>query len=186
MGNNNNKFRDNTWIAILVERKGEDYIDNGLTSYEVSRNSERILDDIIKGRIDYNNYGKHLIKPVILDTLISFCATTLAKLNAYSYALGYVKTEYDNNAIMHAGNIVTDKLQSYTIDGYKTPGIMTDSLANNVSQLVSIVNQDIMIYYQVYNTLQAVSVSRNPFDFYALNNSISKYVEAKNRIGRTV
>ena len=45
MGNNNR--RDNTWIATLIDRKGEAYIDSELTSDEVSKNADRIIMDIM-------------------------------------------------------------------------------------------------------------------------------------------
>lgn len=181
MANGNHK--DTTWIAMLIEKRGEDYIDNLLTSDEVSKNVDRIISDIINCRIDYDRYGIHFIKPIILDTLISHCASQIAKLKTEEYALGYVKTDYDNNAITHVGNISTDMLQSF-YGNNRTPGSLTDGTANNISQLLARVNQDIMIYYPIYNTLNNISITHNFYDMYALNNTLGQFVASRKRIGR--
>ena len=183
MGMNNNNRKDTTWIATLIEKRGADYIDSQLTSDEVIKNVDRIIMDIINCRINYNAYGEHFIKPVILDTLISHCSSHLAKLKTESFALGYVKNDYDNNVITHVGNVASDMLQSF-YGHNRTPGTLTDSTANNISQLLARVNQDIMIYYPILNTLQTISITRNYYDMYALNNTLGQFVTNRKRINR--
>lgn len=181
MGNNNR--RDNTWIATLIDRKGEAYIDSELTSDEVSKNADRIIMDIMNCKIDYGSYGIHFIKPVIIDTLISHCSSQLAKLKTESFALGYVKNDYDNNMIIHIGNIDGDMLQTFYPEN-RIPAALTDNTANNVSQLLARVNQDIMIYHSILSTLQNISYTKNYYDMYALNNTLGQFVASRKKINR--
>lgn len=154
----------NNWFTRLLDQRGQDYISSGkLTIDEVNRNAERILDDIIAGRIDYGKQGQYLINPVVIDTLISYCANKLAINRAIQYSLGYVYNDYTNRILMNDPERLA---MLASID---------DSQSRNISQAIAIVNQDIGIFDILYQKLQYVAATRNASSLFSLTNDLNNW-----------
>lgn len=155
----------NNWFTRLQEQKGEDFITSGkLTVDEVSKNAEKILDDMIDGKIDYIKQGPTLITPIIIDTLINYCANKLAINNAIQYALGYVYNDYISRQRFYDD---PERMSSLSV--------IDDNMCRNITQAISIVNQDIGIYSILYKKLSFVEATKNASSLFSLTNELSAY-----------
>lgn len=165
-------FRQESWLSRLVDRKGDEYFKSGrLNSDEVSRNAERIIDDIVKSRIDYDKYGQYMVLPVILDTMISYCSNKLAILTAIQYSLGYVHNEYLNGKISHGSYMTFPVINNNEY----FPGCIDSTTASNISQAIGITAQDIEIYGNIKKSLESVNITKNPYELYTLTNKLGPY-----------
>ena len=160
-----NNRRNNNWFSRLIEQRGEEYITSGrLTVEEVSKNAERIIDDMIGGKIDYDKYGKYIIMPVIIETLINYCSNKLAINRALQFSLGYVYNDYVGK------NYLSDDPERYN-----TLININDSLARDITQSIAIVNQDIATYNILFNKLSYVNNTKNVSGLYSLINELNIY-----------
>lgn len=155
----------NNWFTHLLEQKGEDFISSGkLTVDEISKNAEKILDDMIDGKVDYIKQGPILITPIIIDTLINYCANKLAINRAIQYALGYVYNDYTSKQKFYDD---PERLNSLSA--------IDDSMSRNITQAISIVNQDIGVYEILYRKLSFVEATKNASSLFSLANELSAY-----------
>ena len=134
------------WLTKLIEQKGEDYITSKLTVTEVSRNAARIIDDILAGRIDYTKYGKYIILPVIIETLINYCSNKIAIAGAIQVCLGYTYNDYVNRYGSDPMNPMLNEVHSQI---------------TNITQAISMTNQDLTVYTTVKNKLEYVRDTKN-------------------------
>lgn len=155
----------NNWFTRLLDQRGQDYIDSGKLSIdEVSKNAEKILDDMIAGRVDYIKQGPILITPIIIDTLINYCANKLAINRAIQFSLGYVYNDFTNRQNFYDD---PDRLGSLsTID---------DSMSRNITQAIAIVSQDIGVYDILYRKLTFVEATKNVSSLFSLTNELNAY-----------
>ena len=173
-------YRQDNWFSRLLDRKGQDYIKNDLiTVDEISKNAERIIDDIIKGKIDYQIYGYCIVNHKILNTLINYCTTKLTISQAMQFALGYTNNDYISNDIIHV-NTGIPQLQSYK-NNMRIPAYMDDGMANNIAQAISMINQDIAIYTILLQSLKYVQITQNPYELFSLINKLAPYVKISNK-----
>lgn len=155
----------NNWFTRLLDQRGEDYITSGKLSVdEVSKNAERILDDMIAGRVDYIKQGPILINPVIIDTLINYCANKLAINRAIQFALGYVYNDFTNRQNFYDD---PERLASLSV--------IDDSMSRNITQSIAIVNQDIGVYDILYKKLTFVEATKNASSLFSLTNDLNNY-----------
>ena len=153
------------WFTRLIDQRGEEYLTSGrLTIEEVSKNAERIIDDMIAGRIDYDKFGKYLIMPVIIETLINYCSNKLAINRALQFSLGYIYNDY-----IEKGNLIDDPERYAILSG------IDDSLIRDITQSIAIVNQDITIYSILYNRFCYVNNTKNVSNLYSLINELNSY-----------
>ena len=157
--------RINNWFTRIIDQKGEDYFTSGkLTIEEVSKNAERIIDDMIAGKVDYDKFGSYLILPVILDTLINYCSNKLAINRALQFSLGYIYNDYIERA-----NLADDP------ERYNILIRIDDSLIRDITQSIAIVNQDIAVYSILFNRLSYVNATKNASSLYSLINELNSY-----------
>lgn len=158
----------NNWFTRLLDQRGQDYISSGkITTEDITKNAERIFDDMISGRIDYIKQGNELINPIVIETLINYCSNKLAINKAIQFSLGYVYNDYSN--------------KQYFIDDperYMALNTINDSLARNIAQSISIVNQDIGIYQILFDRLNYVNVTKNASSLFSLTNDLNNYRKA--------
>lgn len=155
----------NNWFTRLLDQRGEDYISSGKLSVdEVSKNAERILDDMIAGRVDYIKQGPILISPIIIDTLINYCANKLAINRAIQYALGYVYNDYTSRQ-----QLMNDPQRLASLS------VIDDSMSRNITQAIAIVNQDIGVYDILYKKLTFVEATKNASSLFSLTNDLNAY-----------
>lgn len=155
----------NNWFTRLLDQRGQDYISSGKLSVdEVSKNAERILDDMIAGRIDYIKQGPIIINPIIIDTLINYCSNKLAINSAIQYALGYVYNDYTNRQ-----NFYDDPQRLANLS------VIDDSMSRNIAQAIAIVNQDIGVYDILYKKLTFVEATKNVSSLFSLTNELNNY-----------
>lgn len=175
-------YRVESWLSRLIERRGEEYITSGrLTIDEVSKNAEKIVDDMIKGRIDYNKYGQIILNPVILDTILNYCISEINHKNALHYSLAYTYNDYLGNRIMHVPSNYACTLQAFGGDQINGPSFMpasmTEVMATNISQAIGILAREISILNIVKNALETVSATNNPYALYTLANKLLPYTK---------
>lgn len=157
--------RINNWFTRIIDQKGEDYFTSGkLTIEEVSKNAERIIDDMVAGKVDYDKFGPYLILPVILDTLINYCSNKLAINRALQFSLGYIYNDYIERA-----NLADDP------ERYNILIRIDDSLIRDITQSIAIVNQDIAVYSILFNRLSYVNATKNASSLYSLINELNSY-----------
>ena len=162
--NNSGGKKVNNWISRLIDQRGADYITGGkLTTDEVGRNAERIIDDMINGRIDYNVYGQYIITPVIIETLINYCYNKIAINNAIQFSLGYTYNDYASR------QNIQDPQRLYTLNE------ITDSMYRNMTQAISIVNQDLNIYNIIYSKLTTLNTTKNASVLFSIANELKNY-----------
>lgn len=180
------QFRMDSWFSRICDRKGEDYILSGkITTDEVNKNAERIIDDIIRGKVDYNKYGQMVMQPVILDILINYCSSQLSHKMAILFALNYVNIDYANNKILHYSTIAPFQLQAYVQNENGTdmtvyPAAINESTALNIAQAIGEYANEISMLEMVKHALVNVSISGNIYELYTLVNKLAPYVRAKN------
>ena len=171
----NNKASN--WFSRIIEKKGPDCIRSGrLTTDEVSRNAERIIDDILKCRIDYEKYGSYVIAPVVLEPLIGFCTNKLAIDEAILYSLGYTHNDYVNGYISHSTG--TNSMNQYFINNIRIPAVLDDNLANNIAQALAIKSREVEVYTIVLQALKSVRVTKNPYELYGLTGRLNMYTRS--------
>jgi hypothetical protein len=161
--NNSGGKKVNNWISRLIDQRGADYITGKLTADEVGRNAERIIDDMINGKIDYNVYGQYIITPVIIETLINYCYNKIAINNAIQFALGYTYNDYASKFN------IQDPQRMNVINQ------ITDSMYRNMTQAISIVNQDLYIYNIIYNKLMILNSTKNATVLFSISNDLKNY-----------
>ena len=158
------KYKVNNWFTRLLEQRGEDYISSGkLTVDEVSRNAEKILDDMISGRINYDTQAQYIINPVIIETLINYCSNKLAINKAIQFALGYLYTDYTNRSLINDP------------DRLSTLAQINDAFSRNITHAISIINQDVDIYTILYNKLVFANDNKNISALFSLSNDLNNY-----------
>lgn len=162
---NSSKRKVSNWFSRLLDQRGQDYISSGkLTIDEVSKNAERIIDDMIGGRIDYDAYGKYIINPIVIQTLINYCANKLAINKALQFSLGYTYNDY-----MSRTDMGDDPERYMTLCG------IDDGFARNMAQSISIVNQDIGLYSILYSKLCYADSTKNTSSLFSLTNELNNY-----------
>ena len=162
--NNSGGKKVNNWISRLIDQRGVEYITGGkLTADEVGRNAERIIDDMVNGKIDYNVYGQYIITPVIIETLINYCYNKIAINNAIQFSLGYTYNDYANR------QAIQDPQRLQTLSG------ITDSMYRNMTQAISIVNQDLNIYNIIYAKLTYLNSTKNASVLFSIANELKNY-----------
>lgn len=155
----------NNWFTRLLEQRGEDYITSGRLSVdEVSKNAEKILDDMISGRIDYVKQAPIILSPVIIDTLIDYCANKLAIDKAIQFALGYVYNDFTSKQ-----NFYNDPERMASLSA------INDSMSRNITQAIAIVNQDIGAYDILHKKLTFVEATKNVSSLFSLPNELNNY-----------
>lgn len=162
---NSSKRKISNWFSRLLDQRGQDYISSGkLTIDEVSKNAERIIDDMIGGRIDYDVYGKYIINPIVIQTLINYCANKLAINKTLQFSLGYTYNDY-----MSRTDMGDDPERYMTLCG------IDDGFARNMVQSISIVNQDIGLYSILYSKLCYADTTKNTSSLFSLTNELNNY-----------
>lgn len=162
---NPSRRKISNWFSRLLDQRGQDYISSGkLTIDEVSKNAERIIDDMIAGKIDYDIYGKYIIEPVIIQTLINYCANKLAINKVLQFSLGYTYNDY-----MSKSDLTDDP------ERYMTLCNIDDGFARNMAQSISIINQDIGVYSILYNKLCYANTTKNTSSLFSLTNDLNNY-----------
>lgn len=158
------KYKVTNWFTRLLDQRGEDYISSGkLTVDEVSRNAEKILDDMISGRVNYDTQAQYIINPVVIETLINYCSNKLAINKAIQFALGYLYTDYVNRGFIED----TQRLENLAQ--------INDALSRNITHAISIVNQDVDIYTILYNKLVYANDTKNISALFSLSNDLNNY-----------
>ena len=82
----NKSVRKNNWFTRICDQKGEDYITSGKIRVD-EINADKILDEMINGRIDYSKQGHLVMTPIIIETLIGYCSNKLSISKALQFSL---------------------------------------------------------------------------------------------------
>lgn len=168
---NNNQVRSSgkkvhNWFTKMVERRGEEYFSaNRVTVDDVSRNAERILNDIVSGYIDYNVQGKYLLNHTVLETLISYCSNKLAIYKTIHWCVGYTYNSY-----VHKDDSMAYRGQINAISS------IDESVAQNIPQAITILNQDIGMYELLYNKLSSVKATQNISYLFSIASDMRDYL----------
>ena len=166
----NNK-KVNNWFTRLFDQRGQDYISSGKLSVdEVSKNAERIIEEMVAGRIDYDKYAQYIIEPTIIETLINYCANKLAISKSLQFSLGYTYNDY-----ISRNDLMGDPAR------YNRLCMIDDALSRNMAQSISIVNTDISYYSIIHDKLVYVNSTKNVSALYSLTNELNNYMKQMKR-----
>lgn len=191
---NNNNWKMENWFSRLLARKGADYISSGkLTDGEVVRNLDRIVDDIVYGRIDYSVYGNDILDPKVFNNLLSYCRNKIAILTAQKYSLEYVIWACETGKIIIANTNLTPGMQSmvpqttppYDFDiRLLQQGVST--ITSNMKHTIAVALKDATVEYNKFNilttTLEQVQETKNIYLLQWATASLKQYVRSTNRV----
>jgi len=153
------------WFTRMIDQRGEDFITAGKVSVdEVGKNVDRIIDDIISGRVDFSKHGKYIIEPVIIDTILDYCANKVNLNTANLYTQNYFYSDYVNRG-------------QYMQNDPDRFGILNtnDNMVRNIVRSMSMADRDIGIYTILYNKFMAVKTTKNAMTLISLNNELNAY-----------
>lgn len=155
----------NNWFSRMIDQRGEDFLNgNKMSIDEVSRNADRIIDEMIAGKVDYSKYGKYIINHVVIDTLIDFCANKINLNSANLYTQNYFYSDYLN------------RMQFATSDNERFILLSTtDNMIRNIVRSMSMCERDIAIYSILYNKFKAVKNTGNALLLINLTNELNNY-----------
>lgn len=182
------------WFSRLLEKKGEDYISSGkITDAEVIRSIDRIIDDIINGKIDYSKYGNCVLHPAVFNNLLSYCREKVSTISAKLYSLSYVNWACDTGRIVVANS---NRFPDGDINAYANGfpydydvfllnnGIstITPSMKNTLS--IALRNETIEYnkYLFLMNVFDSIQVSQNIYELQWATNGLKQFVRSNNNI----
>lgn len=154
----------NNWFSRMIEQRGEDFLNgNKMSIDEVSRNADRIIDEMIAGKVDYSKYGKYIVNHVVIDTLIDFCANKINLNSANLYTQNYFYSDYLNR--MQFANDTERFIILST----------TDNMVRNIVRSMSMCERDIAIYSILYSKFKAVKNTGNALLLINLTSELNNY-----------
>lgn len=191
----NQPYREN-WFSRLLDRKGSDYIETGkLTDAEVLRNIDRIIDDIINGRIDYSVYGKCIMAPVVFDNLLSYCRSRLSSEMSKMYCISFTNWSIDNGIVTVANtNHMINSTNSYV------PGVVpsmfdydmsawcnghctiTPTMRNDISTALREVTIEYNKFLKLTEIFEKVQLSKNVYDIQLATNVLKQFIRSNNKV----
>ena len=183
------------WFSQLLHKKGQNYISEGLlTDQEVQRNLDRIVNDIVNGKIDYSQYGAYMLQPVIFDNLLSYCRNKAAMLSAELYCLSYTMYCIDIGQIATANtNILQNQFNpenAQYMDPH-TPDYMalmsgkstvSTSMRNTISAEYRTACTEYSKYCILRDVLEHIQESRNVYELQWVTANLKQYIRANNNL----
>ena len=153
------------WFTRMIDQRGEDFIAAGKISVdEVGKNVDKIIDDIIAGRVDFSKHGKYIIEPIIIDTILDYCANKVNLNTANLYTQNYFYSDYVN------------RIQYMQTDPERFGILNTnDNMIRNIVRSMSMADRDIGIYTILYNKFMIVKNTKNAMALISLNNEHNAY-----------
>lgn len=153
------------WFTRMIDQRGEDFIAAGKISVdEVGKNVDKIIDDIIAGRVDFSKHGKYIIEPIIIDTILDYCANKVNLNTANLYTQNYFYSDYVN------------RIQYVQTDPERFGILNTnDNMIRNIVRSMSMADRDIGIYTILYNKFMIVKNTKNAMALISLNNELNAY-----------
>ena len=153
------------WFTRMIDQRGEDFIAAGKISVdEVGKNVDKIIDDIIAGRVDFSKHGKYIIEPIIIDTILDYCANKVNLNTANLYTQNYFYSDYVN------------RIQYMQTDPERFGILNTnDNMIRNIVRSMSMADRDIGIYTILYNKFMIVKNTKNAMTLISLNNELNAY-----------
>lgn len=183
------------WFSQLLHKKGQNYISDGLLrDQEVQRNLDRIVNDIVNGKIDYSQYGAYILQPVIFDNLLSYCRNKAAMISAELYCLSYTMYCIDIGQITTANTnmfpnqfnpetaqCVEPYCQDYMalISGKST---VTTSMRNTISAEYRTACTEHSKYCILRDTLEHIQETRNVYELQWVTVNLKQYVRSNNNL----
>lgn len=183
------------WFSQLLKKRGPTYISDGLlTDIEVQRNLDRIVNDIIMGRIDYTQYGNYLLYPVVFDNLLPYCRSKVSALNAELFSLGYVLWACDMGMIHTANTNMypsqfndqnPPRVSPYELDisllqqGYTT---ISSAMKNSIVIEYRNANAELNKYSILCSALESIQITHNVYELQWVTQSLKQYVRANNNL----
>lgn len=190
-----NQRQPDCWFSHLLDKKGEDYISNDkILDTEITRNADRIIDDIINGRIDYNRFGYCLLQQRVFSNLYSYCTNKVTTLSADLFALRYTLSQCDigNIKIMNSSHIPENREHTdpfsvpfpYNIDSQIwNQGVST--VSSNMYYTIATEIRDKNIEYNKYllvsQALGDIYTTKNVFSLQWLTNGLKQYIRTNNK-----
>lgn len=160
----NKSVRKNNWFTRICDQKGEDYITSGKIRVD-EINADKILDEMINGRIDYSKQGHLVMTPIIIETLIGYCSNKLSISKALQFSLCYLYNDINN----------TEEIKNTDPNRFNTLIGINDGMRRNIAYSISIINQDIGVYETLYNKLSYAHNMRNISGLYSLTNELKVF-----------
>lgn len=192
---NQRPYNRENWFSRLLARKGQDYISSGkLTDGEVSGNVERIIDDIVKGRIDYDVYGNYILMPVVFDNLLSYCRNKVAMTSAMKYALEYVIWSCEMGRIIIANTTINPTMIPENPSNYCPPYDYDISLLNKglstitpaMKNTIMVTMRDVSLDYTKFsilcNTLDRAQSTKNIYELQWIVGNLKQYITSNNKL----
>lgn len=183
------------WFSRLLARKGEDYISSGkLTDNEVLRNIDRIIDDIINGRIDYSKYGNCILNSTVFDNLLSYCRSKLSIKSAELYCLSYT------NWAIETGNVVIANNNHFVNGEFYDPNTMqppynydanvwnsghctiTPTTRNDINTALREITTDYNKFNVLTNVLNSIQSSQNIYELQWATNLLKQFIRSNNKL----
>lgn len=75
--------KNNSYIQMMVNQNGDEWI-LALRPEDIQRSTKRIVKDMVRGTIDYQNHGKFFLDPKFMENLIIGVSNEL-EINTLNY-----------------------------------------------------------------------------------------------------
>lgn len=165
------------WFEQILINNGNDFITGGrLNEKLVIRNIDRIVSDIIEGRIDYNLYGYCILYPAVFDTLCAYCNNQLVQKQATLYCLGYTMMQVNMGAIRCDLGVRIDT------DGAngEVPAI-TEGMKRNIMVSIDETRKEVNKYVCLTFYLDRVRMTNNVFELGFVTNLLKQKQQPYNK-----
>lgn len=164
----NQRSSDN-YFSRLLQKKGPNYIDDGLlTEKEVGRSVEIIINDIINGRIDYDKYGYCILYRPVIDTLIGYCRDRLSMYNSILYCMNYTISQVAVGQLTLVGPIYPD-----------VPGTIRETAYQNIIYYYDKNKRELTKYTILLQALESVQVSQNVYELAYVTSNLKLYSKGR-------
>lgn len=184
MAPNNNRKGPACWFDQLAMNDPE-YLESGkLTEKKVRNNITRLLDDIINGRIDYNVFGKWVLYPPVLNTLLGYCNNQLLINQAILYSLNYTLQQVTLGNIrcdigVRSNSMWSDDLskdEPYTA----STNMITEPMRKNMAIATENINKEVRKFLYLSHYVGAVFTTRNVYELQNIPTLIREYYKYNN------
>lgn len=165
------KTINDNYFSRLLQRKGPNYIkDEILNEKEVNRSIEIIINDIINGRIDYNEYGYCILYRPVFDTLIGYCRDKKSMNESILFCMRYVLSQVGSASITVVGPM-------FPYIGL--PGTIDQTTYDNIAYYYDAINREWNKYTILLQALESVQYSQNVYELMYVTGKLKMYSKGR-------
>lgn len=170
------------WFAQQLANFGSDYISGGkMNEIKVKRNIDRIISDIINGRIDYNLYGYCILYPPVFDTLTAYCNDQIVVKQAIDYSLNYTMMQIGLGNIRCDRGVQSDMIVDRSAEYWSMASVQVNMITEGTRRNIMVAIEENRIelnkYMVIIYYLNRVSMTQNVFELMNIPNILKASIK---------